>query len=598
MINRGEIKMRAFDISDDFYLDEKPFKVISGAIHYFRVVPEYWRDRLEKLRLLGCNTVETYVPWNMHEPQEGNYNFKKECDLRKFIKTAHEVGLYVILRPSPYICAEWEFGGLPYWLLKDSQMKLRFSYAPFMEKIERYFNALFQEVIDLQITMGGPIIMMQVENEYGGYANDKDYLKQMAGLMRKMGVDVPLVTSDGPWGDMLENGSIPGLALPTINCGSNVKEHFKRLKEFHNEKKPLMVMEFWIGWFDAWEDGFHHTTSTEDATKELADILSEGSVNIYMFQGGTNFGFMNGSNYYEKLAPDVTSYDYDALLTESGEITPKYRAFQKVISEHTEIPQLQLSTKIEQKSYGGVAVEAKVALLEALSDIGTVAHSAYPLTMEDLNQGYGYVYYQSEIGAPRTIEDFRLVNVMDRVHVSINEKPLFTLYDHETTEKKSFELFEETNTLGLLVENMGRVNYSVKMNHQKKGIQDGVVINGAFQSEWENWSLPMDNLGQLDFSKGYINNVPAFYRFILEVDVVGDTFLDLEGWGKGFVTINGFNLGRFWKKGPQKRLYVPGPILKQGENEVIIFETEGETTELVTFYDTPDLGPEKPPESL
>ncbi len=326
--------MTTFSISDEFYLDQKPFKFISGSIHYFRVVPEYWRDRLEKLRLMGCNTVETYVPWNLHEPQEGQYCFDDGLDLRRFIQTAQEVGLYVILRPAPYICAEWEFGGLPYWLLQDSNMKLRFDYPPFMEKIERYFSHLFPQVNDLQFTHGCPILMMQVENEYGGYANDKNYLRKMAAAMRTAGVDTPLVTSDGPWHDMLENGSIQDVALATINCGSKIKEHFERLKTFHGEKKPLMVMEFWIGWFDAWGDDHHHTTSTEDAVKELTDCLAQGSVNIYMFHGGTNFGFMNGANYYQQLAPDVTSYDYDALLTEWGEPTDCHTANISVEYDH------------------------------------------------------------------------------------------------------------------------------------------------------------------------------------------------------------------------------------------------------------------------
>ncbi len=300
-------KMTTFEIKDEFYLNGEPFKVISGALHYFRVVPEYWQDRLEKLRLLGCNTVETYVPWNLHEPEEGVYNFSGQVDLKKFIQTAEKVGLYVILRPSPYICAEWEFGGFPYWLLKNGPQKLRFNDERYLSKVRPYYARLLQEVVDLQVTHQGPIIMMQVENEYGSFSNDKDYLQALVKLMKENGVDVPLVTSDGPWGDMLDNGTIPQDALPTINCGSKIKENFKILRKFHGEKKPLMVMEFWIGWFDAWHDEKHHTTSIEDATKELADCLDEGSVNIYMFHGGTNFGFMNGSNYYDKLTADVTS---------------------------------------------------------------------------------------------------------------------------------------------------------------------------------------------------------------------------------------------------------------------------------------------------
>lgn len=577
--------MTNFTIKDEFYLDDRPFKVISGAIHYFRVVPAYWRDRLEKLRLLGCNTVETYVPWNLHEPHEGVYDFAGGKDLRRFIQIAQEVGLYVILRPAPYICAEWEFGGLPYWLLKDPQLKLRFNDDAFMAKVARYFDQLLPQVSDLQIHQGGPIIMMQVENEYGGYANDQSYLRRMAQMMIDRGVVVPLVTSDGPWQDMLDNGSIPDMALPTINCGSKIKEWFQRLREFHGEKKPLMVMEFWIGWFDAWGDEAHHRTSTEAAVKELQDVLAEGSVNIYMFHGGTNFGFTSGANYYEKLAPDVTSYDYDALLTEWGEITPKYEAFKEVISQYTTIPRFELSTKITKKAYGSHSPREQVSLFATLDTLTQPVKAHYPLPMEALDQGTGYIFYRSHIGKAREITDFRLINAMDRAQIFINEKLLFTQYDQEIGVPQSFTLTAPENHLGILVENMGRVNYSVKMNHQHKGIKDGVIINGAFQAQWEMYRLPMDNLDQVDFSQAYVAGQPSFSRFELVLTELGDTFVELPDWGKGFVTVNGFNIGRFWEKGPQRRLYVPAPLLQLGTNEIIVFESDGKVGQDIVFYD-------------
>jgi len=447
-------------------------------------------------------------------------------------------------------------------------------------------------VRDLQITQGGPIIMMQVENEYGSYANDEEYLRKMVAAMRQHGVETPLVTSDGPWHDMLENGSIKDLALPTINCGSNIKENFEKLRRFHGEKRPLMVMEFWIGWFDAWGDDQHHTTSTQDAVKELQDCLALGSVNIYMFHGGTNFGFMNGSNYYERLAPDVTSYDYDALLTEWGEPTAKYQAFKKVIADYAEIPEFPLSMKIERKAYGTFSVKERVSLFSTIDTISQPIISNYPLSMEACNQATGYIYYRSLIGSAREIADYRLINTMDRAHTFINQELLRIDYDQEIGQTYSFDLSESENELGILVENMGRVNYSVKMNHQHKGIKDGVIINGAFQSNWEIFPLPMDNLHAIDFQGKWQKGQPSFSRFECVFDECADTFIELPGWGKGFVQVNGHTIGRFWEKGPQQRLYVPAPFLKIGMNEIIVFESDGKIADEIVFHDQADLGPE------
>ena len=582
--------MSEFKIKDQFYLDNQTFQIISGTIHYFRVVPEYWQDRLEKLKLMGCNTVETYVAWNVHEVQEGEFCFTGRADLRRFIQLAQKVGLYVILRPSPYICAEWEFGGLPYWLLKDPHMKIRMNEPRYLAKVEKYFARLFPEVVDLQIDQGGPIILMQVENEYGGYANDLSYLETLAELMRKNQVTVPLITSDGPWRGMLNNGSIPNFALPTINCGSEVKKHFRTLSAFHGESRPLMVTEFWIGWFDAWQDKKHHTTSVTEATKELADILSEGSVNIYVFHGGTNFGFMNGANYYERLTPDVTSYDYDAPLTEWGAITPKYKAFQEVIAQYQDMPNFELSTRIIQKAYGKLSVHQRVSLFATLDTLAPKHTAIYPQSMEMYDQGYGYIYYQTNLAQQGEIEDFRLINCKDRAQVFLNQKPLVTQYDHEIGTNYPFSLQEGSNQLGVLVENMGRVNYSVQMNHQQKGIMDGVVINGSFQTGWEIYNLPLDDLTAVDFTREYVCGTPSFSRFEFEVDECGDTFVDMSGWGKGVVFINGFNLGRFWEVGPQKRLYLPAPLLHLGTNELIVFETEGKVRDEIELVDQANLG--------
>lgn len=576
-----------FEIKDDFYWNEEPVKIISGAIHYFRVLPDYWEDRLKKLKAMGCNTVETYVPWNFHEPKEGEFQFKGRRDLSRFINIADEMDLFVILRPSPYICAEWEFGGLPSWLLKDQNMKLRTAYQPFIDKVDRYFNALLKEVTPLQFTNGGPIIMMQVENEYGSYGNDKVYLNTLIDIMQKYGVDVPLVTSDGSWSDMLSNGTVLDRALPTVNFGSKAKEHFSLLRDYVGKEMPLMVMEFWNGWFNAWGDKEYKKTDSLTQADELREILKMGHVNFYMFHGGTHFGFDNGSNYYDALSPDITSYDYDAPLSEWGDITEKYKRFRDVIKEYVDKPLPPLPEPVKKRAYGKLKRSQKTSLFENLNNLSVVTHSPYPQTMEDLDQNTGYILYRHQLGEKRKIEGMTLLGASDRAKVYINGKHIYTQYDKEIGDTKSFELTDEENRLDILIENMGRINYGPRVPLQRKGINLGVHVNAAFRSEWEHYPLPLDNVEKIDFSKPYRESEPSFSLFEFEVDDAEDTFVDLSGWGKGAVFINGFNLGRFWEIGPQYKLYLPAPLLNKGKNTIIIFESEGKTQDHIELTDKP-----------
>lgn len=580
-----------FEIKDDFYLNGKNIKIISGGIHYFRVVPEYWRDRLEKLKALGCNTVETYIPWNMHEPKKGQFNFNGMLDVERFIRLAHELGLWVIVRPSPYICAEWEFGGLPAWLLSEDGMRVRSSYEPFLKLVDEYYKELFKILTPLQVNYGGPIIMMQIENEFGYYSNDKKYLQALRDMMSKYGVVVPLVTSDGPWGEALEAGMLnDGDVLATANFGSKPEEHFQKLKKIVSNR-PLMCMEFWVGWFDAWGDEEHHVRDPKEAAKDLDKILQNGNVNIYMFHGGTNFGFMNGANYYEKLAPDVTSYDYDALLTEWGDITPKYEEFKKVIAKYTKIPEVTFSTKIRKVKYGKIHVKERVSLFNTLKNISNPQYHDYTLPMEKLGQNYGYILYRSNVGKGRKVENFKLLGTNDRAKVYVNGKCVLTQYDRELGESVEINFDkDDNNILDILVENLGRVNFGEKLNYQRKGIIDGVVIDKHIHVGWEHYTLPLDNIENIDYNSGYKEGVPAFYKFEFDVEEIGDTFLKLDGWGKGCVFVNGFNIGRFWEIGPQKSLYIPGPLLRTGKNEIVIFETEGKASKFIVLEDTPDLG--------
>lgn len=605
--------MGQFEIKDNFYLDGKPFQIISGSIHYFRIVPEYWRDRLEKLKAMGANTVETYIPWNAHEPQKGKFNFSGGLDLVRFVKTAEELGLYVILRPSPYICAEWEFGGLPAWLLKEDNMRLRAYYEPFLKHIRDYYDVLLPMITPLQITEGGPVILMQVENEYGYYGDDTRYLEAMRDIMLERGVSVPLITSDGPFPEALSCGALEG-AQVTGNFGSRTRERFGVLKPYA-KGGPLMCAEFWVGWFDHWGNG-GHMKGNPDSARDLDDMLDMGHVNIYMFEGGTNFGFMNGSNYYDELTPDVTSYDYDALLTEAGDFTEKYQSFKQIISKYTDIPKVEFTTKITKKAYGKLQVKDKVGLFEALEDISDPIVDTFPVCMEKCGQSYGYILYHSELKKERNIEKIRLWGANDRASIFVDRARLVTLYDRELTgeydviagrvkkaEDANVPSGEETQQqnepvtfqsgapIDILMENMGRVNFGPMMEHQRKGIEGCVQINGHMHYNWTMYPLPLEQIDRLDFSKGYTEGLPAFYRFELEVvDEAGDTFLELDGWGKGCVFLNGFNLGRYWEIGPQKRLYIPAPLLKQGKNEIVVFETEGKAAETIELKNEPDIG--------
>ena len=622
--------MGKFEIKDTFILNGEPFKVISGSFHYFRTVPEYWRDRLEKLKALGCNTVETYIPWNLTEPKKGQFNFEGFCDVEKFIQTATELGLYIIIRPSPYICAEWEFGGLPAWLLKDRNMRLRVSYKPFLDAVEDYYKVLLPKITKYQIDNGGNIILMQIENEYGYYANDHEYMKFMSDLMKKYGVTVPLITSDGPYHESYRGGYAEG-THPTGNFGSKTEERFDVIKDYANGG-PLMCAEFWVGWFDHWGNGGHMKGNLVQSTEDLDKMLELGNVSIYMFEGGTNFGFMNGSNYYNELTPDVTSYDYDGILTEDGQITEKYKKYKEVISKYVDVPEVKFSMDIKRKAYGKLECKEKVSLFSVVDDLSTPVHLPYTVNMEELDQNYGYILYRSRLHSEAGIAKLKLWETADRANVFVDENPLITLYDHELDEEHNIPMEKflacsqpaqmlagkfmmergltpetaaaaigeaglSTGTLtglnekfDVLVENMGRVNFGPRMETQRKGIGRCVQINGHIHNDWDIYTLPLDNVEKIDFNKGYKEGTPAFYRFTFDVKEKGDTFLDFEGWGKGVIFLNGFNLGRFWEIGPQKRLYIPAPLLKDGENEIIVFETDGKHTDIIELKDEPDIG--------
>lgn len=573
--------MLHFEIKEEFYLNGQKIKLISGALHYFRIVPQYWQDRLEKLKNMGCNCVETYIPWNFHEANPGEFNFSGQRDFPHFVTLAQKLGLYVILRPTPYICAEWEFGGLPAWLLKDDSMRVRSTYPDFIRAVDDYYAALFPQIMPLLFPQGGPVLMCQVENEYGSFGNDKQYLKAIKNLMVKHGCNVPLFTSDGGWREVLDAGTLVEEGIfPTANFGSRSEEQIGALAQFMKDNQiegPLMCMEFWIGWFNNWGSALK-IRDAHEAAQELDVMLKHGSVNIYMFHGGTNMGFYNGCSYHNGMDPQITSYDYAAPLTEWGSEAEKYSAFQQVIQKHQPFNLIELTTPSKVGNYGTLLCQNHVSLFNTLSTLVEPIYNDITLNMEKLDQSYGYILYQAQVGKQRELAKGKLADCDDRAQVFVNHKLIATQYKETMGDNIPLHLDQlNNNQIDILVENLGRINYGASLvsPKQRKGLKGGFMLDLHFHSGWNHYCLDFHNIEDVDFTKEYEQGVPAFYQFTFEANELNDTFLNLEGWGKGSAFLNGVNLGRYWQVGPVHYLYIPAPLIQLGQNTIIIFETEG-----------------------
>ena len=585
--------MHKFEINTDFLLDDKPIQILSGAIHYFRVPKDDWYHSLYNLKALGFNTVETYIPWNYHEPREGHFEFGGEKDIQHFIQLAVELGLYVIIRPSPFICAEWEFGGLPSWLLNYKDMRIRSSDQRFIDKVDRYYAQLFKILKPLQIDHNGPIIMMQIENEYGSFGEDKSYLNMIKGLMIKHGTTVPLFTSDGGWAQTLRAGSMAeDHILPTANFGSKTDINFQNLKSFHDEfqkKWPLMCMEFWDGWFNRWGDDIIKRES-DDLVAEVRTAVQQGHINLYMFHGGTNYGFWNGCSARGSVdLPQITSYDYDAPLNEMGNPTQKYYDLQKMLKE--EIPHIEqaeplIKDFIELKH---IQLQDKVSLFNVLDEISYKTTSKYPETMEEAGDGLGYMLYRTKVHKDSSIEKFRIVDARDRVKMYIDGEHVYTAYQQKIGDTFEAELQSEDPQIDILVENMGRVNYGYKLlaSTQRKGLGQGLMQDLHFVQDYEQFHIQLEQLNKEHFEEEWIKDTPAFYRYVFMLNEANNTHIDVSAFSKGVVLVNGVNIGRYWNVGPTASLYISKALLHEGENEIIIFDTEGTYNQEINLVKEP-----------
>ncbi|XP_047119925.1 beta-galactosidase-1-like protein 2 isoform X2 [Schistocerca piceifrons] len=618
--------------ADGFHLNNKNLTIFSGALHYFRVHPSYWEDRIAKISALGLVAVETYVPWNLHEPEEGVYDFgdgdqefSAFLNLDLFIQKVYEANLLMLIRPGPYICAEWEFGGLPSWLLRTSGIKVRTSDEKYTSKVKAYYDKLLPIIAKWQFIKGGPIIAVQLENEYGSTGVvDKEYLTFLRDLYLSHGIEGLFYTSDSPLSSG-DRGSLEG-ALQTANFQVNPEDQLNRLKELQPDK-PAMVMEYWSGWFDHWMESSHSTTSVESFRDVLERIITfPASFNLYMFHGGTSFGFMNGANIadtFPTYTPDVTSYDYDAPLSEAGDYTEKYTAVKELLEQYAPRQFLKADAPKESDkvAYADVPLLGQLTLDEIVAqvDAGDWVNSTEILPMEylDINNGngqsYGFVLYRKTgvtIGESSVLQIIGRVRDLAIVLIDGESKtdPLTSVIQLE-----GFGFWEQSNasttlnadgsvphTLDILVENWGRNNFGSLLNDkdfdQRKGIVSGpVLVNGTALSDWQIFALQFKKkwlqrlTGWQPISEESVRG-PVLIRATFNVDSTPqDTFIDMSAWGKGSVFLNGFPLGRYFNLGPQRTLYVPAPLLIQGENEILIFELYTSASKVV-FSDVPILG--------
>lgn len=561
-----------------FLLNGKPFTVKAAELHYTRIPAPYWEHRIEMCKALGMNTICLYVFWNIHEQTEGQFDFTGQNDIAAFCRLAQKHGMYVIVRPGPYVCAEWEMGGLPWWLLKKKDIVLRTLDPYFMERTAIFMKEVGKQLAPLQITRGGNIIMVQVENEYGAYAVDKPYVSAIRDIVKSAGfTEVPLFQCD--WSSTFDRNGLDDL-LWTINfgTGANIEQQFKRLREAHPET-PLMCSEFWSGWFDHWGRK-HETRPAKSMVQGIKDMLDRNiSFSLYMAHGGTTFGHWGGANNPSYSAM-CSSYDYDAPISEPGWTTDKYFQLRDLLKNYLpageqlpEIPEAFPVIEIPEVEFTQVA--------PLFSNLPEAKESMDIQPMEAFDQGWGTILYRTTLQEP--VENgttMKITEVHDWAQVFADGKLLARLDRRRGEFALQLPVLKKGTRIDILVEAMGRVNFDESI-HDRKGITEKVeLVRGKQSAELKNWtvySFPVDYSFVQDkrYKNGTAQTMPAYYRTTFRLDKVGDTFLDMSTWGKGMVWVNGLAIGRFWEIGPQQTLFMPGCWLKEGENEIIVLDLKG-----------------------
>lgn len=572
--------------TNDFLLDGQRFQIRCGEVHAPRVPKEYWKHRLQMAKAMGLNTVCAYLFWNMHEPRPGEFNWSGQADAAEFCRLAQEAGLWVVLRPGPYACAEWEMGGLPWWLLKHEDIKLRTRDPRFIEATRRYLKEVGRVLGPQQITRGGPILMVQVENEYGFYSDDSAYMGEMRQALLDGGFDVPLFACNPPYA--LKKGYRADL-FPVVNFGSDPAGGFKALREILPQG-PLVCGEFYPGWFDTW-GAPHHLGKTDQYLKDLQYMLQAGaSFSIYMAHGGTTFGFWTGAD--RPFKPDTSSYDYDAPISEAGWTTDKFFKTRDLFAKYL----LPGETIPEPPAKNPLIRIAPVEVNEfapLFANLPAPRADEQPHNFEHYDQDFGCIVYRTKLSAgPAATLEAKAIH--DIGQVFLNGQRIGFTDRRSRTFKVAVPARKAEATLDILVEAMGRVNFGPEV-HDRKGIHSPVTLAGAELKGWQIFNLPFDGkmLDGLKFTAAKPTG-PAVYRVRVNVAQPGDCFLDMRPWGKGYAWVNSHHLGRYWNIGPQQTMHVPGPWLKAGENEIMILDLLGPEKPVVAALESPILDQLRP----